>query len=553
MLANPSQTVTEANASPASDESDALLERLETAFRQSFVVLSPSTGTVERINGDWLGLDIDRLMPRFDHRCGEVEVLEDHAPLLVLAVRLPTPELMPTRVAVTTLLTDADPSEEALASAAHRLGLNAQRLANWARGRHHWPAHAALALAGSMCQVGTAEQLALRAKAQESETSAQLIATFEELNLMHQLTEGLSIGRSEVELTEQAVGWLSEVIPTDCVVACLDIADSSGPMVAGHRLPVEAEDLSAFFERLGPQAERRAIVLNRDRTSSPTWAYPEVREVVTAPIIANDRRIGWLAVLNYRAKRYATERDLAGEFGPVEASLLSSVATLIGVHAGNQRLYVEKTELFDSAVHAMTSAIDAKDRYTCGHSDRVARVAVRLAQELDCTDEEVNAIYLGGLMHDIGKIGIEDTVLRKPGKLTDEEYEHIKTHPSLGEQILRGVPQLSHVLPIVLHHHEAWDGTGYPGGLVRDECPLLARIMAVADAFDAMGSDRPYRKGMPIEKVEAILKDGAGKQWDARIVDAYFAAREDIAAISRLEREPLDLDVSRWSAEPLVQ
>jgi putative nucleotidyltransferase with HDIG domain len=319
----------------------------------------------------------------------------------------------------------------------------------------------------------------------------------------------------------------------------------SGKLMTVGRCPLAAEDLGTFFDRLGVEATTRPIVLNGGRTSSPTWCYPGVREVVSVPIRSGDRLIGWIAALNYRPARGSTER----EFGSVEASLLTSVAALLGVHAGNRRLFRERTELFESSVRAISSAIDAKDPYTCGHSDRVARIAVRLARELGCTEEEQSTIYLGGLLHDVGKIGIDDQVLRKPDQLTDEEYAHIKTHADLGEQILQGVRQLQHVLPVVRHHHEAWDGRGYPDGLVGEATPLLARIVAVADSVDAMRSDRPYRKGMELERVEQILRGGAGKQWDAAVVDAYFAAREDVAAIGAVEREPLDLDVRRWRSE----
>ncbi|TWT99780.1 Cyclic di-GMP phosphodiesterase response regulator RpfG [Botrimarina colliarenosi] len=192
------------------------------------------------------------------------------------------------------------------------------------------------------------------------------------------------------------------------------------------------------------------------------------------------------------------------------------------------------------------SAIDAKDRYTCGHSDRVARIAVRLAQEMGCEGEALNALYVGGLLHDIGKIGVDDAVLRKSGALTADEYDQIKLHPTLGEQILHGVPGLEPVLPIVRHHHESWDGSGYPDGLALEEIPALARIAAIADAIDAMGSDRPYRKGMPLEDVESTLREGAGKQWDPAVVASYFAARDDIRAIGRVEREPMALDVGHW-------
>ena len=130
-------------------------------------------------------------------------------------------------------------------------------------------------------------------------------------------------------------------------------------------------------------------------------------------------------------------------------------------------------------------------------------------------------------------------MLRKPGPLTPAELEHIKTHPELGCRILDGVKQLDKVLPIVRHHHEAWNGAGYPAGLKDEECPFLARIVAVADSIDAMSSDRPYRKGMADEKLDSILRDGAGKQWDPKIIEAAFQVRDDLRRIGQEERKPL--------------
>ncbi|HPP53856.1 MAG TPA: HD domain-containing protein, partial [Thermoguttaceae bacterium] len=152
-----------------------------------------------------------------------------------------------------------------------------------------------------------------------------------------------------------------------------------------------------------------------------------------------------------------------------------------------------------------------------------------------------------GLLHDIGKIGVEDSVLRKPEKLTPEEYEHIKQHVRIGHRILQDLKKLDNVLPIILYHHEAWDGSGYPDQLPREENPMGARIIAVADAFDAMSSDRPYRKGMPIEKIETILQAGAGRQWDPQVVEAFFQAKQDILEIVRRERQEIP---SGWLVSP---
>ena len=128
-------------------------------------------------------------------------------------------------------------------------------------------------------------------------------------------------------------------------------------------------------------------------------------------------------------------------------------------------------------------------------------------------------------------------MLRKPGKLTAAEYEHIKMHAEIGYRILKDLKQFDQVLPVVRHHHEAWDGSGYPFGLAGESIPLFARIVAVADSFDAMSSDRPYRKGMDDEQLDVIMKAGAGKQWDADVVEAYFAIRDQLRHIAHDEHE----------------
>jgi HD-GYP domain-containing protein (c-di-GMP phosphodiesterase class II) len=328
-------------------------------------------------------------------------------------------------------------------------------------------------------------------------------------------------------------------------------ADDSKPVLISHgECPLKEEEFEQFIERLGPRVATEPLVLNRGATSSPTWFYPDVREIISVPIREGNRLFGWMVAVNHTGAGDITNSEC--EFGTVEACLMASVATILGIHCGNIALYHEQSEFFSSVVRALTSAIDAKDPYTCGHSDRVARLSVCLARQLRCSTEDLNTIYLSGLLHDIGKIGIDDNVLRKPGPLTPTEFEHIKTHPELGCRILEGVKQLDMVMPVVRHHHEAWNGAGYPAGLKGAETPLLARIVAVADSIDAMSSDRPYRKGIPDEKLDTILRDGAGKQWDAEIVSAAFKVRDELRRIGKEERHPLSLDVTDWHAQPMA-
>ncbi len=192
----------------------------------------------------------------------------------------------------------------------------------------------------------------------------------------------------------------------------------------------------------------------------------------------------------------------------------------------------ELAKLFAGLVQSMTHAMDAKDHYISGHIDCVAKLSVALAKQMGLDNESLETIHLGGLLHDVGKIGIDDSILNKPGPLTAEEYEQVKQHPQFGYSILNGIRQLDEVLSIVLHHHENWDGSGYPHRLAGNEIPIMARIVAVADAFDAMASNRPYREGLSDEEIDSILRDGAGVQWDARVVEAFFTIRSDIRLLT---------------------
>jgi hypothetical protein len=238
-------------------------------------------------------------------------------------------------------------------------------------------------------------------------------------------------------------------------------------------------------------------------------------------IVAAPESAGWLIVANTRDGR---------ALGP-DIELMRTVASLIAAQRANARTYADLKELLFGVVRALTSAIDAKDRYTSGHSERVARIAVRLGEELRLSPKERGDLYLMGLLHDVGKIGIHDELLKKPGKLSPEEYRQIQDHVKIGVYILSDLKKLSHLLPGVAHHHERVDGKGYPSGLAGKEIPLAARILAVADAYDAMSSTRPYRERRRPDEIESILRKGAGTQWDKDVVDALFHSVSDIERI----------------------
>ncbi|HEX74281.1 MAG TPA: response regulator [Dehalococcoidia bacterium] len=181
---------------------------------------------------------------------------------------------------------------------------------------------------------------------------------------------------------------------------------------------------------------------------------------------------------------------------------------------------------FLNAMTALAYALEAKDIYTSGHSQRVAESAVAIAKEIGMPPDSINKVRLAGLVHDIGKIGVKESVLNKVGKLTDDEFEHIKAHCEIGEHILTPIVEDEEILKAVRHHHERYNGKGYPDGLSGEQIPLGARILAVADAYDAMTSERSYRKAMSDETACTEIERGKGTQFDTEVADAFLRTKK---------------------------
>jgi len=177
--------------------------------------------------------------------------------------------------------------------------------------------------------------------------------------------------------------------------------------------------------------------------------------------------------------------------------------------------------LFLSSIRALAETIDAKDPYTRGHVQRVTDVALAIADEMKLDEKQKKQLTVGSILHDIGKIGIKDAVLSKPSQLTEEEKKIFDQHPDIGSKIMKPIGQLEEMIPLIRHHHESYDGSGYPDGLKGEAIPLGARIMAVADTFDAMTSDRPYRKALPREAAKIEINKMSGKQFDPKVVEAF--------------------------------
>lgn len=214
-------------------------------------------------------------------------------------------------------------------------------------------------------------------------------------------------------------------------------------------------------------------------------------------------------------------------FRDTDLEILASIGSQAGGALERARLIQELEELFIGANRALVASVEARDPYTRGHSERVTAYSLSIAAVMGLDDRSREILELSGLLHDVGKIGVPEAVLQKAGKLTDEEFRHIKLHPVQGSEIVKNIrhPYIEEVVQGVRHHHERWSGGGYPDGLKGDDINLTSRILAVGDTYDAMTSDRPYRKGMPAEKAIAILQDISGSQLEPDVVEAFLKAR----------------------------
>ena len=266
------------------------------------------------------------------------------------------------------------------------------------------------------------------------------------------------------------------------------------------------------------------LILNHADGTPLGNAFPAVKSVMVMTVPMGSAT-GWVIAIN----KQQDESD--AEFRNSDAATLAPFSALIGFLVRSCDRYQELKELLVGLTRSLASAVDAKDPYTYGHSERVARIAIELGRELGLVGDDLSDLYLAGLLHDVGKIGIRDDVLCKHGPLTPDETEHMKQHPVIGHSILKDLRQVSNLLPGVLHHHERWDGKGYPHGLATEAIPRLARILAVADSYDAMSTSRPYRKAMSPANVETILSEGAGEQWDPQVVQAFQRAKARIRLI----------------------
>ncbi|MEK6679564.1 MAG: HD domain-containing phosphohydrolase [Nitrospirota bacterium] len=304
--------------------------------------------------------------------------------------------------------------------------------------------------------------------------------------------------------------------------------------------PQNLELLSAYLEKAGYNNIVTALngieALKHVDGSPPDLILldimmPKMNGFEVCKRLKDDSRTRLIPIVIITALRDVEDKIRALDLGADEflskpfnrAELMARVRALLKMKHLNDNL-----EAAEDVIFTLARTIEARDRYTEGHCERVSDFGITLAKEIGLSENEQNALKNGGILHDIGKIAIDEAILNKPGKLTPEEFEKMKLHPVKGAEICSNLKTLTDAIPIIRSHHEKCDGSGYPDGLKKDEIPVIARIMAIVDVYDAIITDRPYRKGLPLDTAENILQTEAQKGWwDPDLVDAFFKMLKD--------------------------
>lgn len=361
--------------------------------------------------------------------------------------------------------------------------------------------------------------------------SRQLSGVYEELTLVYKLSGSLHSFTRPERFVEMALEELHATLPFESIAAVFVDDARRSRALSGRSMyvgPAGAQRADEIRTRAALNAiiDDQPCVFACATGEAITVGSAASGDCLAQPVLRDGHVIGVVAAL-----RKHGEDPLVSS---MDLKLVAATTASIGVLVENATLYEDQRSMFLGTLRALTSAIDAKDRYTRGHSERVAYMATRLGEAIGLDAESAQRLHIAGLVHDVGKIGVPEAVLGKPGRLTDDEFALIKLHPEIGHRILKDIPQFSDILPGVLYHHERWDGRGYPHGIKGEEIPMFARLIAIADSFDAMSSTRTYRSALPREKVLDEIAKCGGTQFDPQLsrffVDLDFAEYDRMVA-----------------------
>jgi len=348
----------------------------------------------------------------------------------------------------------------------------------------------------------------------------------EELIILNKAGRILSSTFQEEEVLNTMINTILEIIEFD-VAGSLLLNDKQSILTITsfkHQEPeiieVVKEKLTTLLSSLATSDFKKNEILVKTSIKErikPSFSSKGLQSHLVFPLVAKEETIGAVSIHSFKPYFFKEEH----------LHTLSILAPQVAIAIENARIYQEMQNLYTETIKALASEIETRNPYTLGHSERVTEHSIMIAKKMNLPPSKIELIRYAGLLHDLGKIGISDSILLKPGKLTDEEYNQIKTHPLKSESIIKVITFLKEALPIVRHHHEHYDGMGYPDGLSYEEIPLESRIIAVVDAFDAMTSDRPYRSAMSKEAAIDVLRKCSGTQFDPEIVEVFISCLKD--------------------------
>jgi putative nucleotidyltransferase with HDIG domain len=347
----------------------------------------------------------------------------------------------------------------------------------------------------------------------------ELFNVYQELSIMYEIGSKVNISMGVEDATNAILKEGMDVIDTTIGIALLEDEKKKFPVelvVRGaNEGVVEAYQRNYHYGLLKQVAQEKKIKMLEELGEEYPESFFRIKNILIAPLITKDKSIGAIAFGGKKDKAHFTELD---------KKIIYAISAISSNILENIILYEELGGLFFDTVWSVVAAAESKDPYSAGHSRQVTNYAICIAKELGMDPEEIRKIKLAGLLHDIGKIKIKEEILTKPGRLTEKEYAVIKQHPEIGVNIIKKVSMLEDIFHGVREHHERWDGKGYPYGLKGEEISLIGRILAVADAFDAMTSNRAFRPKFSESHSIQELKKNSGTQFDPRIVDAFVRA-----------------------------
>ena len=344
----------------------------------------------------------------------------------------------------------------------------------------------------------------------------------DEVSVLFEISQSITSTLELDEVLDSIVSFSIEMINAlrcelrllDDSKKALEVKASRGlskSFLASKAIQIGESIIGTCFEKKRPMSVSDIRKVSDDPYSN-LMRKEKIIGVLAVPIILHNKSIGVITIYTSKPKNFSQS----------EIDLLSTFASQASIAIENARLYANMKEQYMSMVMALAAAIEAKDTYTHGHSTKVMEYAVKISKEIGLDEDQIETVRYAGLLHDIGKIGVKDVILTKQGKLTEEEVAELHKHPEYGANIMERVAILKDIAPLTLYHHERFDGKGYPLGLKGSQIPLGARILAVADTYDAMIADRPYRKAFPFDYVKKEMFKAAGSQLDPSLVKVFF-------------------------------